>query len=186
MLRTLTPSPELSPRVLAKSEKKGPPAAPRRRSLPRLSDLDTFGKRLKLARLDLGLTQDDLVKAMQEQAGVATVHSYISQLENGDQLPGGELIRALALALGISADYLLLISDNPWGDRRNPTPLDLLWEQLDDQRREELLAIGEAMLATDSAVQRQRLLDVERTLLLIEQRGGPDTRRLAESLLPRP
>lgn len=74
--------------------------------------LDTLGKRVRILRLDLDMRQNDLESKLKEH-GADIGQSYISVLENSDRIPSGEVVAALAKALGTTTDYLLLLTDNP-------------------------------------------------------------------------
>lgn len=62
---------------------------------------ETFGARLKRIRLQRGLSQSDLAKMARMQP------SAIAHFEADRRKPSFDNARALASALGISADYLL-------------------------------------------------------------------------------
>lgn len=64
-----------------------------------------FPKRLRWARDSRGYTQTDLAI----QSGLR--QSVISHFESGRRLPSFDNLRRLAVALNVSADYLLSISD---------------------------------------------------------------------------
>jgi transcriptional regulator with XRE-family HTH domain len=74
----------------------------------------TFGGRLKTLRLDAGLTQEQLTVALLEQ-GVSIGRTYVSELERAEtnRMPNGEVIAAMARALGANGNYLLMIDRNP-------------------------------------------------------------------------
>jgi transcriptional regulator with XRE-family HTH domain len=74
--------------------------------------LSTFGKRLKLARIDRGLTQTEL-RAQMERHGISIGETYISELERTDKAPSLPVAAAMAKVLGVSLDYLGLITDEP-------------------------------------------------------------------------
>lgn len=78
--------------------------------------LNTPGKRIRVLREDLGMSQAELVEQLAAR-GVAIGRSNLSRIENADQPPSGELIAALAGVLGTSADYLLLLSDDALPER---------------------------------------------------------------------
>lgn len=61
-----------------------------------------FGYRIRTARLNAGLKQTELAKAVYANP------ANISQWENGHVLPGAYSIYKLAKALNVSADYLVL------------------------------------------------------------------------------
>jgi transcriptional regulator with XRE-family HTH domain len=74
--------------------------------------LTTFGKRLMLARKDIGLTQEELIDAL-ARYNVSIGQTYVSALETTDKMPVGQVVAAMAKVLGVSADYLLLLTDDP-------------------------------------------------------------------------
>lgn len=74
--------------------------------------LNTFGKRLMLARKDIGLTQEELIDAL-ARYNVSIGQTYVSALETTDKMPVGQVVAAMAKVLGVSADYLLLLTDDP-------------------------------------------------------------------------
>lgn len=65
------------------------------------------GDRLKLVRETRGLTQDDLNKRL----GLGNTQVY--RYENGKAEPTTQTVVSLARELGVSADYLLGLSDDP-------------------------------------------------------------------------
>ena len=67
---------------------------------------DTFAARLRAARERRGVTAAHLASL----TGIAAAN--ISHYEAGQRLPGADNLRALALMLDISADYLLGLSDS--------------------------------------------------------------------------
>lgn len=74
--------------------------------------LNTTGKRIRLLRGDLDLTQEELTRQV-KKLGVDVGRSYISILENSDAIPSGEIIQGLARVLHTTTDYLLLLTDDP-------------------------------------------------------------------------
>ena len=60
-----------------------------------------YGNNIKLARKEAGLTQEQLAK----KCGVATI--TIRQYESGKRQPRFEQLQEIAIALGVSADYLM-------------------------------------------------------------------------------
>ena len=66
-----------------------------------MEDLPIFRERLLLARRRAGLSQGDLAQR------TAMYGSDISKMERGRMLPTAPRLRRLAEALGVSADYLL-------------------------------------------------------------------------------
>lgn len=65
-----------------------------------------FGNRLRQLRKDRKLTQQQLAELIGVKNGV------ISFYELGDRIPSPEVLRKLALALHVTADYLLGIERN--------------------------------------------------------------------------
>jgi Zn-dependent peptidase ImmA (M78 family)/DNA-binding XRE family transcriptional regulator len=60
------------------------------------------GERLRLARVALGLTLDDL------GCRVSATRQYLNQLEQGSKIPTGEMVEAIAAALGVTARFFSL------------------------------------------------------------------------------
>jgi|SRR5262245_12464767 len=76
-------------------------------------DLAQFGARLKEARQDRKLTQQELASLVQAP------RTWVSDLENGGQRGlAAETVVRFALALGVSADYLLGLTDDARPRRR--------------------------------------------------------------------
>ncbi len=73
---------------------------------------NTTGKRIRLLRQDIGLTQTGLAQALRKM-GIDISHQYISELERTDKVPSGEVLSGLARVLGTTADYLLLLTEIP-------------------------------------------------------------------------
>jgi len=71
------------------------------------TDLETFGERLFLVRRRRGMGQAELARL----AGISV--AALSKYERGLRDPQGVVIAALAVALGVSADYLLGLRHNP-------------------------------------------------------------------------
>ncbi len=65
-----------------------------------------FGEKLRQLRKEKKLTQKELA------ALIGVKNSVISFYELGDRIPSPEVIRRLAIALHVSADYLLGIERN--------------------------------------------------------------------------
>lgn len=66
-----------------------------------------LGERLKAMRESQGYTQEELA----EKAGIPVLQIY--RYEHNKTKPDGEIIARIAMSLGISADYLLGITDEP-------------------------------------------------------------------------
>ena len=67
--------------------------------------MDTFNERLKELRLEKGLSQEQLAKETDLS------RSAIGFWENGQRVPSALAIITLAKYFGVSADYLLGLSD---------------------------------------------------------------------------
>ncbi len=63
------------------------------------SGVETLGQRLRRLRKERGLSQRDLARA-----GVS--YAYVSRIEKGTRQPSVKVLRRLARALGVSAEYL--------------------------------------------------------------------------------
>ena len=74
--------------------------------------LNTYGKRVKFLRENLGMLQKEFRDAL-ERRGVPIAQGYASVIENTDQQPTGEIVSASADILHTSADFLLMRTDNP-------------------------------------------------------------------------
>jgi len=112
--------------------------------------LDTTGKRVRVLRQDLDLKQKDLWDRMRLY-GVHVGETYISKLERSNGIPSGDIIAALAQSLGTTADYLLLISDDP------QPPINQVGEGIVYDITEVAKSLG--------PVYQAQLLDIGRTLL---------------------
>lgn len=67
-----------------------------------------FKDRLRQARLNAGMTQMDMAKALE----VKNYTTY-GQYENGHRMPGFEMIIKFANTLNVSIDWLAGLSDDP-------------------------------------------------------------------------
>ncbi len=79
---------------------------------------NTTGKRVRILRQDMGMTQDEMHHRLAE-AGARVSRSYVSVIERQDILAGSDLVRGLAKVLNTSADYLLMLTDDPSPSRSN-------------------------------------------------------------------
>lgn len=77
-----------------------------------MSLLNTTGKRIRVLRGDLDLTQEELTRQV-EKLGIRIGRSYISLLERSTNIPSGEVLAGLARVLHTTTDYLLLLTDDP-------------------------------------------------------------------------
>jgi len=84
--------------------------------MAKLRKLDTFGGRLRMAREDAGLNQEQLTALLAERYGVTIGRSYISELERSweaNKMPMADVLAAIASALNVNGNWLLLLDDNP-------------------------------------------------------------------------
>ena len=79
-----------------------------------------FSKRLKELRLNNGLTQKELAKAI--EVGRTTISEY----ESGKIVPKQEGLLKLANHFNVSVDYLTGVSNNPATRKQNASDLDAL------------------------------------------------------------
>ena len=71
--------------------------------------------RLRMAREDAGLRQEELATILAERYGVTVGRTYISELERNwesNKMPMSDVTAALAKALGVNGNWLLLIDDS--------------------------------------------------------------------------
>ena len=66
-----------------------------------------IGNRIKQARVATGMTQDEVVAALQSQEGLTLTKAGLSKYERGGSNPKPVLMRALARVLGVTADFFL-------------------------------------------------------------------------------
>lgn len=74
--------------------------------------LGSMGKRLRIHREEMGLSQIDLVDRMRTY-GVDVKSQHISGLERSGKSPSVQVLAAIARALETSTDYLLMLTDDP-------------------------------------------------------------------------
>ncbi len=75
--------------------------------------MDIFAIRLKELRIERGMTQKKLAKA------IDTTDDSIFSWEKGRSQPSLEMLRSLCICLDISADYLLGLEDESGGKYNN-------------------------------------------------------------------
>lgn len=86
-----------------------------------------FHQRLRLVRDVRGLSQSDLAKRADLHA------SAVAHFESGSRLPSFENIRALAVALSCTADYLLGISQSPAEQMGDQVIMQIMFMRADDR-----------------------------------------------------
>jgi transcriptional regulator with XRE-family HTH domain len=97
-----------------------------------LMALDTFGKRLKVLRVDRGLSQIDLRDQMEKLCGVSIGETYVSELERTTKMPGLQVAAAMAKVLDVSLDYLGLLIDDASVSYQRFVPASYLSEEADE------------------------------------------------------
>jgi transcriptional regulator with XRE-family HTH domain len=165
----------------------------RRKNEGGLMALDTFGKRLRVLRVDKALSQTELRDKMEKLAGVKIGETYISELERTDKMPSLEVAAAMAKVLDVSLDYLgLLIEDAEQSYRRAPTPASYFSEEADEvaqlvdrmsaQQRSVVVSVARnlSVLTTERA---RRQAEFKELLASIERDLGLDARKAFERIL---
>jgi ribosome-binding protein aMBF1 (putative translation factor) len=71
-----------------------------------------MGERVRRLREGQGWTLDELVVRLAE-VGVETSNAGLSKIERDHVIPGSDKVAGLARVFGVSADYLLLLTDDP-------------------------------------------------------------------------
>lgn len=122
---------------------------------PRYDRKETTGRRVKLLRNDLGLSQEELGRAV----GVAK--TTISGIERDAQGIGG-VAQKLAAALGTTTDYLLMATGNPLPPEETAT------EDERDALRGAIMSEYERLEEVD----RRALYEIAVTLRLAKERRG--------------
>jgi transcriptional regulator with XRE-family HTH domain len=112
--------------------------------------------RLRNSRVELGLTQKEVVRELKTRFGITIRQNYLSQLETGEKTaPALSLLAALAQVLETSADYLLGITENSSTvhdieeDARAGGPggkLNQILARLPREKQTELLSVAEAYI----------------------------------------
>ena len=89
---------------------------PRKKDLPYNTEGDVFATRLRNVMEERGTNQTKLSALILEKQGQVMQRQTISQYMNGQSKPDTERLTLLCRALGVSADYLLGISDHETQD----------------------------------------------------------------------
>lgn len=74
--------------------------------------LDSTGKRIRAIMADLDMRGSDVVREL-EKRGVSISRSQLSNVVTGRRNPSVEVLAGLSSVLDCTADYLLLLTDNP-------------------------------------------------------------------------
>lgn len=88
--------------------------------------------RLREARTMRGFTQDELAERI--HIGMAGINRY----ENGKTAPAPDILAQLAIALEVSTDWLLGLTDNPQGNLTTAELTPAEWQALSAFRRANL------------------------------------------------
>lgn len=142
--------------------------------------LDTFGKRLKVLRVDRNMSQIDLRDMMEKDCGVSIGETYISELERTTKMPSLEVAAAMAKVLDVSLDYLGLLNDDATiSYRRDTAPIyisveaDELAQMVDSMRSDQralVVTLARNLLAPLDNRQRRRA-EAKEILDSIEQKS---------------
>lgn len=154
--------------------------------------LDTFGKRLRVLRMDRGLSQIDLRKDMEKRHGVDIGETYISELERTSKMPSLEVAAAMAKTLKISLDYLALLTDDSVGSYQRETTVPYLSEEADevalmvdsmspDQRGIAVVLVRNLMTLPSDRQRRQA--EMKDMLESVERQLGKDARDAVEKIV---
>jgi transcriptional regulator with XRE-family HTH domain len=81
-----------------------------RQFLPNFQEPEHFHQRLRMIRKARGMSQAELAKAAHINA------TQVAHFEGGNRLPSFENLRAIAIALSCTSDYLLGLSDGKYDD----------------------------------------------------------------------
>ncbi len=142
--------------------------------------LDTFGKRLKVLRIDRGLSQIELRDAMKKH-GVDIGETYISELERSAKMPMLDVAAAMAQALGVTVDYLALIVEEALPlERAEPEPhymtpeADEVARLVDDMSKDQrglVVELARSLMLPPQTRQQRRSIALE-ILELVERKFG--------------
>lgn len=136
--------------------------------------LNTTGKRIRVCRTELGLTQGALAHEL-AKLGVAVDQSYISSLETTNKIPSGTVLRGLAKVLQTTTDYLLMLTE----DALIPGELDEEAREVSDQEWELVTA-----LRSLPDPDRLTLFEMIREMIGVAQRQRRKTGRALTETLP--
>lgn len=154
--------------------------------------LDTFGKRIRALRQDLGLSQIDLRDRMEKEYGVSIGGAYISELERSDRTPPLATAAAMAKVLGVTLDYLGLIVDEPTSYKHDEEPINYISPEADQVaqlmdamspgQRNMVVLLARNLSVLDNERQRNKSA-AKKTLDSIEETMGIDARKKAERIM---
>lgn len=153
--------------------------------------LDTFGKRLKLLRVDRSLSQIELRDQMEKMCGVPIGETYVSELERTSKMPSLEVAAAMAKVLDVSLDYLGLLTNEATSYRPAPTvnylsteadEMAQLVDSMHPSQREVMLSVAKNMIVAPKPRQLERA-EIRDLLDSIERRQGRNVRLQIEKIM---
>jgi transcriptional regulator with XRE-family HTH domain len=115
------------------------------------------GRRLTVARTDMGLSQDDVLRELATY-GEGRTQGSLSQIENGVRLPSLQVFYILAKRYDASANYLLGLSDDPrsltdvedvLADESDEERVSRLIRKLPREKQDQVVAFAEFLLAQE-------------------------------------
>lgn len=161
------------------------------KSCDNVFDMDRYlrylGKRIVQLREDFGWSQPDLAQEM-AKFGVNMTQGGVGHIETGSRKPSLPALIALSMALQVSTDYLLGVSDDPTQPEARTVSdaqieLERLFGRLSLQRQHELIVIAGALAEDDEL---PPMNDVERAVMaaiqFVEEVDGEKYRQLMDLL----
>lgn len=157
----------------------------------------SFGRRVRILREDMRLSQPELVKMVNDQK-VELTQSYLSKLENvkpedGFKAPAGEVVGAIAKALQTTSDFLLCLIDDPdvasggsdeAGVSMEASKAADLVDHLSPESRQEALRVLQAMFDAEAARRAYNTRQWQRLLETVGKMAGPEVRaQIEQSIL---
>jgi transcriptional regulator with XRE-family HTH domain len=108
-----------------------------------------FGDKLKQLRLQRGLTQEEMTKALGYES-----RSYVSDVENGKFIPASDKLEKMAVALGMSKDDMddLLLEDRLEGLGMDDPAFTMMFKEIPRMTKEE----KQSLIRAYEAVMRAR------------------------------
>jgi transcriptional regulator with XRE-family HTH domain len=121
--------------------------------------MDVFSKRIAALREERGWTRAEVAK----RVGIS--RSYVRSLEVGEREPRAEVIGRFAEAFGVRSDYLLGLTDEPYGGTSEDLSPELkeIWESLVERADLRLLFSTVKPLDREQVKTLCRLIDLIRS-----------------------
>lgn len=158
----------------------------------RLMALDTFGKRLKVLRVDRDLSQVELRNNMEAVCKVSIGETYISELERTDRMPSLEVAAAMAKVLDVSIDYLGFLIDDALSYKRVLPPdhyfseeADRVARMVDGMPKEQRYVVLNIVRSIDTGPSTRQIeqIKIRQMLDSIEERQGRAVRLEVEQIM---